>query len=430
MPNTTKKMQNNSASTKRSSTATETQMSPPKQPTSGEAMAGEEISIENNLNRLKNEIKKLEHLAAEERVRFDEISHSLLSQLHSTQEQLEIKLEEHERVSLEREKFKDLFFYALTKNSDFWFYKNITVALSEKSDRLEVDIHLIETYINDERFDEISFRLIIVNGTAGLIFPAAKPGEPTMIKKWTREQLGSQELCCLPVQGSSFENGNATLAGLGTTDWLRVRDLFKKLGYFFENNLNTIPLSEDIIIQAGAALKNTNSILGNWPKKLRYDNVSLENSTDFDNYNALDISLHNALIGDKVIEQFRYTIATTYTDTELLQEHPRLEFSESCKDLLEHWYPETQDDRGARLELRFAYPNALDIEVWNKLSALDQVLVATLLSGIERQLSDLKIMPELSKLDTAAWHDVGNTMRKALGDYAMRSRLKSEKQIS
>ncbi|MFG0682808.1 hypothetical protein ACF8GB_20155 [Pseudomonas sp. xss_4] len=425
MPRATKKMQPKSHSAKRSASQTANITQASKQPTGIESPIIEEANLEADVNRLKLEVKKMEHLAAEERIRLDEICQSLLSQLHSTQEQLEAIWNEHERVNIEREQFRELFFYTLSKNSDFWLYKTISVELTPTKSRIEIDIHLKDTYINDERFDETKFRLAIDNGTAGLIFQAAKPGEPTMIKKWPREQLSTQELCCMPAQGSSFENANATLMSLGTTDWLRVKDLFKKLGHFFENNLDTIPLSDEITIQISRALNNTNTILDNWPKILRYDQVSLEDSTDFDNYNALNICLHNALIGNKVIERFPYTMATTYTSEELTQEHPRLEFSELCQHLIENWYAETQDDRGARLELRFAHPNALDIDVWHKLSERDQILVATILSGAERQLSELEITPELSNLDTAAWHEVARTMRKALGDYTLQSRIKN-----
>lgn len=425
MPRVTKKTQPKSHSTKHSASQTANSTQGSTQSTAIESSIVEEANLETDVHRLKLEVKKMEHLAGEERIKFDEICQSLLSQLHSTQEQLEAIWNEHERVNSERDQFKELFFYTLSKNSDFWLYKKISVELASTKSRLEIDIYLKDTYINDERFDETKFRLVIDNGTAGLIFQAAKPGEPTMIKKWSREQLSKQELCCMPAQGSSFENANATLMSLGTTDWLRVKDLFKKLGYFFENNLDTIPFSDEITVQISRALKNTNTILDNWPKILRYDQVSLEDSTDFDNYNALNICLHNALIGNKVIEKFPYTMATTYTSEELTQEHPRLEFSELGQHLIENWYAETQDDRGARLELRFAHPNAMDIEVWHKLSEKDQILVATILSGAERQLSELEITPELSKLDTAAWHEVARTMRKALGDYTLHSRIKN-----
>ncbi|MDH0758666.1 hypothetical protein N5C70_18410 [Pseudomonas juntendi] len=422
MTKPTKKMQNNLTLKKNSGGCIAAQANASKTPALVETNSPERTSGASDLRYWEQEVKKLRDLATEERARFDQTCHSLLTQLHATQEQLEALWNKHDITSHERDHFKELFFYTLSKNLNFWLYKSLSINLTKNKERLEVDIHLKDTYISDERFEELRFKLIVVNGTAGLVFPPARPSEPTMIKNWTHDQLSKHEFCCLPAQGSSFENANYNTASLGTTDWLRVQDLFKKLDYYFENNSDTIPLSNNICEQFSAALKNTNNTLRNWPKILRYDQISLEESTDFDNYNALDISLKNALINDKVIDELRYTIATTYSSRELPHEHPRLEFPESCKGLVDNWYAETQDDRGARLELRFAHPNAMDIEVWHKLSTKDQILVATLLSGAERQLSELEIKPELSGLETAAWHEVAKTMRKALGDYTLNSK--------
>lgn len=107
-----------------------------------------------------------------------------------------------------------------------------------------------------------------------------------------------------------------------------------------------------------------------------------------------------------------YGIATVDHDGSFGQ-NPRLEFPESSKQVVSNWYPETLDGRGARLELRFAKPNAFDWNVWTRLSNEDRLLITALVTSIPSQIAALD-RQGIHMQDWQKWNELGLVMRSIL----------------
>src|SRR5690606_24276228 len=158
--------------------------------------------------------------------------------------------------------------------------------------------------------------------------------------------------------------------------------------------------------------------LHSWPALMRFKQIEFSPVTSIPNYAALSIELKGVSLGDENLDQLSYRLASVDTVAGQFGNDPRLEFPESAREALTSWFAETSDDRGPRLELRFAKPNAFDMNVWNRLSARDQSLVAGLLSIMPVQLAALEQSATATSGRPASdWQDVSAWMTKTLSSH-------------
>src|SRR5690606_3325920 len=115
--------------------------------------------------------------------------------------------------------------------------------------------------------------------------------------------------------------------------------------------------------------------------------------------------------GDQEWTQLQYRLATVNEPGQPVGKNPRLEFPQCAQYTLKSWFAETADDRGSRLELRFAQPDAMDTEVWERLATEDQNHIAGLLSTLPMQLDDLQQAQQATTQPWEAWRSMANTMR-------------------
>jgi hypothetical protein len=78
---------------------------------------------------------------------------------------------------------------------------------------------------------------------------------------------------------------------------------------------------------------------------------------------------------------YEFIFSTVDGDNMEFGENPRLEFPEcGTSHVMSSWYAEKDDEFGKRLELRFATPDSMDVQIWRGLSEHDQLLVAAVIA--------------------------------------------------
>jgi FtsZ-binding cell division protein ZapB len=114
------------------------------------------------------------------------------------------------------------------------------------------------------------------------------------------------------------------------------------------------------------------------PKILRFDRVRVKRELINPNYEHLWLEFYNVELGEYRLPKFEMRISAALVQPEGFSRFPKIEIPliDGKTKPFESWYPESHDDQGAKLELRFSLDkNVFDFEVFAKLSALDQYFI-------------------------------------------------------
>lgn len=339
----------------------------------------------------------------------------LLLNLHQTQEELEQYLLRAQATEAQCEKLRSCLQRALNNHPDYWAYDRLEASLLESTDTQQtVQWHLTDVYLGERLISELRFKTVLVNGLAGIVIQrAAGIDSPEPLLRWPGAFAAAEELPCIPVQGSAAQGNNALLSALGPTDWNALQALAKNLAALLDKpDAEQLPTALDAAgLRKGLlALEAT---LAAWPNLLRYDAIQLHETPQGDGYQSLAISLTNLQLGERHLSALDYRLATVDEPGQSFGQNPRLEFPESTRNALQSWFAESDDERGARLELRFARPEAMDTRVWNRLDGADRLLIAALLVNFGTQLEELR-QASVASQPGQDWQSVVELMKSIL----------------
>jgi len=339
----------------------------------------------------------------------------LLLNLHQTQEELEQYLLRAQATEAQCEKLRSCLQRALNNHPDYWAYDRLEASLLESTDTQQtVQWHLTDVYLGERLIPELRFKTVLANGLAGIVIQrSAGIDSPEPLLRWPGACAAAEELPCIPVQGSAAHGNNALLSALGPTDWNTLQALAKNLAALLDK-----PDAEQLTTALDAAglrsgLLALEATLAAWPNLLRYDAIQLHETPQGDGYQSLAITLTNLQLGERHWSALDYRLATVDEPGQSFGQNPRLEFPESTRNALQSWFPESDDERGARLELRFARPEAMDTRVWNRLDGDDRLLIAALLVNFGTQLEDLR-QASVASQPGQDWQSVVELMKSIL----------------
>jgi hypothetical protein len=218
----------------------------------------------------------------------------------------------------------------------------------------------------------------------------------------------------MPTAGGPYAGNNAILSRLSTSGWARLLLLIKNLITHLESSTD-IKLPERTDKKALlAGFKRLLATLANWPVVFRFDEIQLIGNDRSNGYQALGIRLSNLSLGQHSWAELEYRVSTVDQNPSLFGENPRLEFHESSRAALQNWFAESQDSKGKKLELRFAKPDAMDVDVWKKLSETDRLLIAGLVGNLPVQLDLLKKNNLTLLLPWQDWLSLSKSLREIL----------------
>lgn len=172
------------------------------------------------------------------------------------------------------------------------------------------------------------------------------------------------------------------LSNLGTTDWNVANSMFALLEKLFTENSLGLGNANNRNATLLDYVKNQAARLSAWPATLRFDDVSIGKIKHSENYHSLQLRISNLSINQKTYAHFEFKLSTVTNGSSDFSLHPRLEFTDTCKEIIENWYAESIDGEEERLELRLAAPNALDTNVWGLLSNADRLLITGIIGKL------------------------------------------------
>jgi hypothetical protein len=96
-------------------------------------------------------------------------------------------------------------------------------------------------------------------------------------------------------------------------------------------------------------------------------------------------------------------------------QYPKLEFPEaSGRAAIAEWFDESYDDFGPKLELRFALPESMDMQVWDRLSVSDREFLEALVQQLPAFLSELEASGIKLKRSWQDWQQLVGEVHRTL----------------
>lgn len=330
----------------------------------------------------------------------------LLAQLHQVQEELENYFLKYRESHLQLEQAEKRWARLQHKLPDYIDYQSITATLG-KNDKVEWTVE--QLHAAGRSFEKLTFVSTIENGIAGFIFRKQEVG--SSLTRWPVCAGALDELAIVPVGSpESIKLRTLILQELSTSDLA----LLKVLAKLIIQALPTLPLGT-APEKLDSALQNFLQIMEQISHLLRYDQAKLLSTETNQGYEHLWFRLDNLSYQGQHYEQFDFRLACAIVKPGVFGEHPRFEFPKAeATTPLNSWFAESHDEFGPKLELRFAAPDAMDINVWKKLSHADQQFLRALFMQLDNILHQQEHLGEAAGRDWNEWRQTHQTILQIL----------------
>lgn len=353
----------------------------------------EREELNNQISLLKAQIKEISSQQAfheENCKKANQEKELLLLQLYQLQEELEDIFIKQQETQLQMRKGEERWKRMLQHNPNYYDYTSLEV--KENEIRRGQVLWFLKDFDDGKRyFNQLKFQTVIEGDTVGLLFDYEDN-----IKHFLRwplalinEKNPHKELLIKPIFHDTDSFEKEILNNLSTEDWNFIYILaqcildFLKKTNFQENKLSFI--SQHLY----NGFKKFFLQLRTLPSVPRYNRAILKNEDIKTKYAALWLRLEEFSWNGQSWPEFEFRLSCA-NPQEGFGMYPRLEFpKQNGQAPFNSWFVESENYRGPKLELRFAKPDAMDMDVWNRLSKNDQEFITALL---ERIPSILKII--------------------------------------
>lgn len=365
--------------------------------------------ISNNIN-LQNNFVELQD-SREEAV-------LLLRQLHKVQEELEFYYLEYRAEKKRADTIESKWEKMLNKHPYYIDCDNIICQNSSDNQGLFWSLENIEIFNRSIDFlqletllwqDKIIFRFV------------EKQDKDLPLLVWNPNSKDNQNnnefiVCPLIV--------NDAIQQLATTDIILLKNLSVLFFQQLQNNKDGIIVSNPNINLFINMFRQIPDFLDNvLPKTLRFDELYIKDYEELGEYESLTFHMTNINIGNTIHKEFEFRLSCANIQNGNFGTDPKLEFPEEFgKIILENWFAESEDNYGSKLELRFAIPNAMDINVWDKLSQNDKNFIANLVNLLPYRIGQLSktdmtdnlVEEKMFSRNYNDWINLANTIKNIL----------------
>lgn len=365
--------------------------------------------ISNNIN-LQNNFVELQDSREE--------ADLLLRQLHKVQEELEFYYLEYRAEKKRADTIESKWEKMLNKHPYYIDCDNIICQNSSDNQGLFWSLENIEIFNRSIDFlqletllwqDKIIFRFV------------EKQDKDLPLLVWNPNSKDNQNnnefiVCPLIV--------NDAIQQLATTDIILLKNLSVLFFQQLQNNKDDIIVSNPNINLFINMFRQIPDFLDNvLPKTLRFDELYIKDYEELGEYENLTFLLTNISFANKLYKNFEFRLACANIQDNQFGTDPKLEFPEEFgKIILENWFAESEDNYGSKLELRFAIPNAMDINVWDKLSQNDKNFIANLVNLLPYRIGQLSktdmtdnlVEEKMFSRNYNDWINLANTIKNIL----------------
>lgn len=284
-----------------------------------------------------------------------------------------------------------------------WEFSEVRITPVRTINESTVEWHFTEVHLADEFLPELRFLTELNGSFTGITFLRPNIDSPFPLLRWPKNHQQELALPCI-LKGNAFTTeSKVTISSLSQRDWKILNELVSKLiDFLLEPPKVSLPRSLDTK-RLSSGLNQFQCVLQRLPKVLRYSGVAIQDIENSEEYKRLSITLKDVSLAGYNWTCVEYILSTVDKPSEPFGRNPRLEFLEHTKHGLKKWFAETKDEKGNRLELRFAYPNLMDTPVWTQLDEQDQILIAGLIATLPLQIEEAHSEPTGLDTDLDAW---------------------------
>ncbi|TNC97322.1 MAG: hypothetical protein FD118_4114 [Rhodocyclaceae bacterium] len=334
------------------------------------------------------------------------------------QEELEHYFLQQQNVQKQLTSAEERWQRTIQRNPDFCDFESIEVLAAESSESMATRWRLKNLNAAGRSHPELEFRTIIEHGIAGFVL-SREPGTTGPLSRWPSSAADQNELMLLPAgTRTNFPQRIENLLDLGTRDW----DLLQTLARLLANVLKTPAALKTPADFQPALLRNgldkLRQIFEKFPATLRYDSVSLKREQVNPDYEHLWLRVENLAFGDKRWPEFEFRLSCANVRPNRFGTHPKLEFpEESSQAAFDAWFIESYDDFGAKLELRFALPESMDLAVWQRLPENDRAFLSALIKRLPAMLGALQGAGAQLKRPWGDWKNMALEIQRVLASH-------------
>jgi hypothetical protein len=361
--------------------------------------------IQKKLDKLKSELFCLKSVQSETQ----EENELLLLQLHQKQVEIEHQFLELQETKRHAATSQTLLNKVLANNPKYFSYKEIQCHPAHgQTNRLHWSIK--DFFCASGFWPSYKFETIVEKEMVGFVFSKEKDGT-SPLTVWPKSCENLRDITCIPTGSpDNIEQRAEIIKTMSTSDWQLVTLLPDVLAGAINKGDATTPNGSQLI----NGLRKTKDILLNHiPPKLRFDKVELTNILVHPEYEHLSFNLDNLSFGDAIYPEFEFRLGCSNVTKYQFGTNPKLEFPLAAgKTQLESWYVESEDEFGPKLEIRFALPDAMDLNVWKKLKIKDQKLVSSLIHSLAGIIGSLKSHFNSDNRSHTEWIEMVGNLQK------------------
>ena len=315
----------------------------------------------------------------------------LLLQLHQVQEELEHYFLQYQDRENTIKQMEGRWQRMLERSPDYFDYDSLNVNITHNGKHKHVsDWTLKNINAAGRTIEAVGFSFEVSKHHTAMCFHQSVDGVSCFVK-WPAS-LTDQSVFKMTFDnnGSVAQQEVDILQALGTSDWRFLGVLAHWLNTTLAKT-ESANLPRDLPLDALRFGVHQFILLSNQLNSaLRYDHVSLKREQTNPDYEHVWLKLSNVVFEDQHAADFEFRLSCANVRPNAFGGYPKLEFpQEATQPYFDSWFEESYDDFGAKLELRFALPDAMDMGVWGKLSAHDQTLVVQLIEQLPSILREL-----------------------------------------
>jgi hypothetical protein len=345
----------------------------------------------------------------------------LLSQLHQVQEELEHYFLQHQDAQRRVADADQRWARMLQRTPAYCDYDAIEIIGAESTEgdgpaASSTQWHIKNLTTAGRNLPQLEFTTVVENGLAGYVI-SRQAGTAGPLTRWPATAADQTELN-LAFNGTP-EHATQTLANLqdlASADWDLLQTLGKLLTAALDDNptaLNGPDNFKPDTLRTG--LGKLAQIFEKFPPTLRFDTASLKREQVNPDYEHLWLRLSNLAFAGKRWPEFEFRLSCANVRPKKFGTHPKLEFPEHIGQApFSAWFDESFDDFGAKLELRFALPDAMDTAVWQKLSEADHAFLQALIARLPAILATLEAAGTQLRRPWADWTAMAVEVQRVL----------------
>jgi hypothetical protein len=341
----------------------------------------------------------------------------LLLQLHQVQEELEHYFLQHQEAQQQKATLEQRWRLMLDRTPGYCHYDSLELLppladAAPGTQRWRLNGLVTPTH----SLASLELHTVVEDQLAGFMLSRGADGGTSPLLRWPAHAAAQAQLSLMPGgTRDTISQRLETLLSLSTSDWALLRTLAQLFVTALQNPAAYRAPADFVPAPLQAGLAKLLQVMDALPPTVRYDQISLKRAQVSPDYEHLWVCCSKLSFGKQHYPEFEFRLSCANVRPDRFGSHPKLEFPQDVSQApLPGWFVESYDDFGAKLELRFAQPDAMDMAVWQQLPADDKKFVQALVQRISAMLLSLQDAAPPLKRAWADWQQLAQDMQRIL----------------